>query len=31
MKEVIGSYLEGIREENENEDQLNSLKDILKK
>jgi hypothetical protein len=31
VKEVIGSYLEGIREENESEDQLSSLKDILKK
>lgn len=31
IKEVIGSYLEGIKEEHQNEGQLNLLQDILKK
>lgn len=31
VKEVIGSYLEGIKEEQESEEQLSSLKDILRK
>jgi hypothetical protein len=31
IKEVIGSYLDGVKEEHEDEAQLNLLKDILKK
>ena len=31
IKEVIGSYLEGIKEDHEDEVQLNLLQDILKK
>ena len=31
IKEVIGSYLEGIKEEHEDEVQLSSLQDILRK
>lgn len=31
IKEVIGSYLEGIKEDHEDEAQLNLLQDILKK
>ena len=31
IKEVIGSYLEGVKEDHEDEAQLNLLQDILKK